>query len=92
VEVLKRKKEGTEVISVRVPIAIYRKLVKQRQRANLLGFNFNATLAKVLSRASREIHEQLVLEERRAGIWRPKQVPNDTRRTNGPVIRRRGVA
>jgi hypothetical protein len=67
-EVLQRKKDGTQVISVRVPSAIYTKLVELRRRANLLGFNFNATLAEVLSRASREIHEELLREERRAGM------------------------
>ena len=67
-EVLQRKKDGTQVISVRVPSAIYTKLVELRRCANLLGFNFNATLAEVLSRASREIHEELLREERRAGM------------------------
>jgi len=67
-EVLQRKKDGTQVISVRVPSANYTKLVELRRRANLLGFNFNATLAEVLGRASREIHEELLREERRAGM------------------------
>ena len=35
--VLKRKNEGTEVISVRLPTAIKAKLVKLRQRAHVLG-------------------------------------------------------
>ena len=39
-EVLQRKKDGTQVISVRVPSAIYTKLVELRRRANLLGFQF----------------------------------------------------
>jgi hypothetical protein len=43
--VLERKKEGTEVISVRIPTAINTKLVELRRRTRLLGFNFNATLA-----------------------------------------------
>jgi hypothetical protein len=37
--VLERKKDGTEVISVRIPTAIKAKLVELRRRANLLGFN-----------------------------------------------------
>jgi len=38
--VLERKKDGTEVISVRVPRAINEKLIELRRRAHLLGFNF----------------------------------------------------
>ena len=36
--VLQRKKDGTEVISVRVPAAIKAKLVELRQRAQRFGF------------------------------------------------------
>ena len=63
--VLQRKSDGTEVISVRVPTAIKAKLVELRQRAHVLGFNFNATLAEVLSQAARQIHEELDSEEQK---------------------------
>ena len=63
--VLQRKSDGTEVISVRIPTAIKAKLVELRQRANALGFNFNATLAEVLSQAARQIHEELSSEEQK---------------------------
>jgi hypothetical protein len=39
--VMQRKKDGTEVISVRVPTAIKAKLVELRRCAHLLGFNFS---------------------------------------------------
>ena len=63
--VLQRKSDGTEVISVRLPTAIKAKLVELRQRAHVLGFNFNATLAEVLGQAARQIHEELDSEERK---------------------------
>ena len=65
--VLERKKDGTEVISVRVPTAIKAKLVELRQRAHLLGFNFNATLSGILSDAAKQIHEELAKEEQKIG-------------------------
>ena len=49
-ELLRRKKEGSGVISVRLPGAIYAKLIEQRRRAKLLGFSFNQTLAEILSK------------------------------------------
>ena len=65
--VLQRKKDGTEVISVRVPRAINEKLIELRRRAHLLGFNFNATLAGVLSEAAKEIHQELAKAEQHIG-------------------------
>jgi hypothetical protein len=65
--VLQRKKDGTEVISVRVPRAINEKLIELRRRAHLLGFNFNATLAEVLSEAAKQIHQELAKEESQIG-------------------------
>ncbi len=38
--VLQRKKDGTEVISVRVPRAINAKLIELRRRAHLFGVQF----------------------------------------------------
>jgi hypothetical protein len=69
-EVLQREREGTEVISVRVPRAVHSRLVELRGRAKQLGFNFNATLAEVLSRAARQIHEELAPLERRVAAGR----------------------
>jgi len=63
--VLERKKEGTEVISVRIPTAIKAKLVELRRRAHILGFNFNATQAGVLSAAANQIHGELDNEEQK---------------------------
>jgi hypothetical protein len=63
--VLQRKKDGTEVISVRVPRAINAKLIELRRRARLLGFNFNATLAGVLGDAAKQIHQELATEEQK---------------------------
>jgi hypothetical protein len=57
--VLQRKKNGTAVISVRVPAPINAQLIELRRRAHLLGFNFNATLAGVLSDAAKEIRAEL---------------------------------
>ena len=57
--VLQRKKSGTAVISVRVPAPINAQLIELRRRAHLLGFNFNATLAGVLSDAAKEIRAEL---------------------------------
>jgi hypothetical protein len=65
-ELLRRKKEGTGVISVRLPGSIYAKLVEQRRRAKLLGFNFNATLAGLLSEGTKQIHQELIDAERKA--------------------------
>ena len=74
--VLQRKKDGTEVISVRVPRAIHEKLIELRRRSQLLGFNFNATLAGVLSEAAKQIHQELAKEESRIGGGvRAKRVP-----------------
>ncbi len=66
-ELLRRKKKGTGVISVRLPGAVYAKLVEQRRRAKLLGFNFNATLAGLLSEGAKQIHQELIDAERKAG-------------------------
>lgn len=66
--VLQRKKDGTEVISVRVPRAINTKLIELRRRAHLLGFNFNATLAGVLSEAAKQIHQELAKAEQQIGL------------------------
>lgn len=63
--VLQRKKNGTEVISVRVPSATNTKLIELRWRAHLLGFNFNATLARVLSEAAKQIRAELEAFERK---------------------------
>jgi hypothetical protein len=71
--VLERKKEGTEVISVRIPTAINTKLVELRRRARLLGFNFNATLAGILSEGANRIREELDNEERKIGMARTKR-------------------
>jgi hypothetical protein len=65
-EVLRRKKEGTGVISVRLPGSIYAKLVEQRRRAKLLGFSFNQTLAGILSQGVKQIQQELSDEERKA--------------------------
>ena len=67
--VLQRKKDGTEVISVRVPRAINEKLIGLRRRAPLLGFNFNATLAGVLTEAAKQIHQELATAEQQSGVW-----------------------
>ena len=85
--VLERKKDGTEVISVRIPTAIKAKLVELRRRANLLGFNFNATLAGILSEGANQIRGELDYEERKAGVGRTKR-PSDAdgkATTNGMV-------
>ena len=75
--VLERKKDGTEVISVRIPTAIKAKLVELRRRANILGFNFNATLAGILSEGANRIHEELDTEEQRIrGVARTKRWSN----------------
>jgi hypothetical protein len=71
--VLERQKEGTKVISVRIPTAINTKLVELRRRARLLGFNFNATLAGILSEGVHRIREELESEERKAGLARTKR-------------------
>jgi transcriptional regulator of NAD metabolism len=63
-ELLRRKKEGTGVISVRLPGSIYTKLVEQRRRAKLLGFSFNQTLAEILSQGVKQIHQELIEAER----------------------------
>ena len=63
-EVLRRKKEGTGVISVRLPGSIYTKLVEQRRRAKRLGFSFNQTLAEILSKGAKQIHQELIEAER----------------------------
>jgi hypothetical protein len=74
--VLQRKKDGTEVISVRVPRAINEKLIELRRRAHLLGFNFNATLAGVLSEAAKQIHQELAQAESQIGGGvRAKRLP-----------------
>lgn len=63
-ELLRRKKEWTGVISVRLPGAVYSKLVEQRRRAKLLGFSFNQTLAGILSQGVKQIHQELIEAER----------------------------
>lgn len=85
--VLERKKEGTKVISVRIPTAINTKLVELRRRARLLGFNFNATLAGILSEGANRIREELESEERKAGLARTKCSANADGKaaTNGVV-------
>jgi hypothetical protein len=55
------------VISVRIPTAINTKLVELRRRAWLLGFNFNATQAGILSEGANRIREELDDEERKLG-------------------------
>jgi len=63
-ELLRRKKEGSGVISVRLPGSVYTKLVEQRRRAKLLGFSFNQTLAEILSQGVKQIHQELIEAER----------------------------
>jgi hypothetical protein len=75
--VLQRKKDGTEVISVRVPRAINAKLIELRRRAHLLGFNFNATLAGVLGDAAKQIHQELAKAEQQiGGVARVNRLPS----------------
>jgi hypothetical protein len=81
--VLERKKEGTEVISVRIPTAINTKLVELRRRARLLGFNFNATLAGILSAGANQIHEELDNEDRKIGVARTKGSTDADGKANG---------
>ena len=52
------------MISVRLPGAVYAKLVEQRRRAKLLGFSFNQTLAEILSQGAKQIHQELIEAER----------------------------
>jgi hypothetical protein len=74
--VLQRKKDGTEVISVRVPRAIHEQLIELRRRSHLLGFNFNATLAGVLGDAAKQIHQELANEEQKIhGVARTARLP-----------------
>jgi hypothetical protein len=63
--VLERKKEGTEVISVRIPTAIKAKLVELRRCAHILGFNFNATLAGFLSAGANQIQRNWTTKSKR---------------------------
>jgi hypothetical protein len=75
--VLQRKKDGTEVISVRVPRAINAKLIELRRRAHLLGFNFNATLAGVLTEGAKQIHQELAKAEQQiGGVTRANRLPD----------------
>jgi hypothetical protein len=78
--VLERKKDGTEVISVRVPTAINAKLLELRRRARLLGFNFNATLAGILSAGAKQIHEELAREEQKIGAVARTKSSSDAKR------------
>lgn len=51
-ETLQSKREGTGVISVRLPGPVYWQLIEQRQRAKQLGFSFNQTLAEILNKGA----------------------------------------
>ena len=65
------------MISVRVPRAINEKLIELRRRAHLLGFNFNATLAGVLTEAAKQIHQELAKAEQQiGGVARVNRLPS----------------
>ena len=64
-ELLRRKREWSGVISVRLPGPVYARLIEQRRRAKLLGFSFNQTLAEILNKGANQIQQELLDEERR---------------------------
>ena len=64
-ELLRRKREWSGVISVRLPGPVYSELIEQRRRAKLLGFSFNQTLAEILSKGAKQIQQELIAEERK---------------------------
>ncbi len=78
-ELLRRKKEGSGVISVRLPGAVYAKLIEQRRRAKLLGFSFNQTLAEILSQGAKQIHQELIEAERKACGGSERSMPKRAR-------------
>ena len=70
-ELLRRKREWSGVISVRLPGPVYSELIKQRRRAKLLGFSFNQTLAEILSKGAKQIRQELLDEERKLQSAKP---------------------
>jgi hypothetical protein len=76
-ELLRRKREWTGVISVRLPGAVYSELIEQRRRAKSLGFSFNQTLAEILSTGAKQIQQELLDEERKLRGAKPDKAESE---------------
>jgi len=74
-ELLRRKEEKTETISVRVPASVKAELDELRKQADAAGFDLTATLAEVLVRMAKQVRAELQGFEREArGVNRVAKV------------------
>jgi predicted transcriptional regulator len=57
--VLRKKDERTETITVRVPSSVKAELDQLRERADLAGFDLNATMSESMIRLVKQVREEL---------------------------------
>ena len=57
--VLRKKDERTETITVRVPSSVKAELDQLRERADLAGFDLNATMTESVTRLAKQVREEL---------------------------------
>jgi hypothetical protein len=57
--VLRKKDERTETITVRIPSSVKAELDQLRERADLAGFDLNATMSESMTRLAKQVREEL---------------------------------
>ena len=57
--VLRKKDERTETITVRIPSSVKAELDQLRERADVAGFDLNATMSESMTRLVKQVREEL---------------------------------
>ena len=57
--VLRKKDERTETITVRIPSSVKAELDQLRERADVAGFDLNATMSESMTRLTKQVREEL---------------------------------
>ena len=57
--VLRKKDERTETITVRIPASVKAELDQLRERADVAGFDLNATMSESMIRLVKQVREEL---------------------------------
>ncbi len=57
--VLRKKDERTQTITVRIPSSVKAELDQLRQRADVAGFDLNATMSESMTRLAKQVREEL---------------------------------
>ena len=57
--VLRKKDERTETITVRIPSSVKAELDQLRERADVAGFDLNATMSESMTRLAKQVREEL---------------------------------